>query len=119
MRPANVVFDSRGFVCCRTDHCRLKSYLPNSHAYDKSSSHPGNRRETAGDGLKLGERKGNALDNIGHTGGLVVTGIHRPLWRQPDSHPNRGGSDHLDLQPGLRPALVSAYTVVRSRSLIS
>lgn len=44
------------------------------------------------------------MDNIGDSADLVVTGIPRPHRRQPDSHPNRGGSDHLDIQPGLWPA---------------
>ena len=50
------------------------------------------------------ESKGNALDNIGDPGDLVVTRIHRPLRWQPDSHLDSGRSDHLDLQPGLWPA---------------
>ena len=52
--------------------------------------------------------KVNALDNLGDIGDLVVAGIHRPLWWQFDSYFNRGGSDHLNLQPGLWTALISA-----------
>jgi hypothetical protein len=59
------------------------------------------------------------VDNLGDTGRLVATGIHRSLWWQSDSYLNRGGSDHLDLQPGFWTALISAFTIVRSSSLMN
>ena len=45
------------------------------------------------------------MDNIGDLGDLVVTGIHRTLRWQPDSHPDSGSRDHLDIQPGRRPTV--------------
>lgn len=44
------------------------------------------------------------MDNIGDLGDLVVTGIHRTLRWQSDSHLDSGSSDHLDIQPGRWPA---------------
>lgn len=55
-------------------------------------------------GADLTRERTNALDNIGDFADLVVTGIPRPLRWQPDSHLDSGGSNHLDLQPGLWPA---------------
>ena len=45
------------------------------------------------------------MDNTGNSADLVVTGIHWWDRWQPDSHTDRGGCDHLDLQPGLWPAI--------------
>ena len=44
------------------------------------------------------------MDNISGPRDLVVTGVHRSLRWQPDSHPDSGRPDHLDIQPGLWPA---------------
>ena len=43
------------------------------------------------------------MDNNSDPGDLVVTGIHRPLRWQSDSHLDRDRSNRLDIQPGLWP----------------
>ena len=76
------------------------------------------RGEKRNDWTQLADGKLNALDNISDFGGVVVSRIHRPLRRQSGPYLNCGSSDHLDLQPGHWTALVSAYPIVLSRSLI-
>ena len=44
------------------------------------------------------------MDNLGDTGDLVVTGVHRSLRWQPDPYLDSDCSDHLDIQPGRWPA---------------
>ena len=40
------------------------------------------------------------MDNYRDPGDLMATGIYRTLRWQPDSHLDRGSSDHLDIQLG-------------------
>jgi len=44
------------------------------------------------------------VDNLSNIADLVVGGISRSLRWQSHSHPDRGGRDHPDIQPGVRPA---------------